>query len=99
MGNAPWGLAEVALAFVEMAHRIVWYSAATVDSTGRPWSRVLHPIWDDPAIIPPWRDGRQSPAFGALRLEPWRSRGMPGTAMTAGTGAVLTWSARPPPHP
>ena len=39
-------LSEVAPAFLEMAHRIVWCSAATVDPEGRPWSRVLHPIWD-----------------------------------------------------
>jgi hypothetical protein len=38
-------LKEVAPAFVEMAHRIVWCSAATVDAQGRPRSRVLHPIW------------------------------------------------------
>lgn len=38
-------LEDVAPAFVEMAHRIVWCSAATVDPDGRPWSRVLHPIW------------------------------------------------------
>ena len=38
-------LNEVAAAFMEMAHRIVWCSAATVDADGRPWSRVLHPIW------------------------------------------------------
>jgi hypothetical protein len=38
-------LEDVAPAFVEMAHRIVWCSAATVDAHGRPWSRVLHPIW------------------------------------------------------
>jgi hypothetical protein len=38
-------LKTVAPAFVEMAHRIVWCSAATVDAQGRPWSRVLHPIW------------------------------------------------------
>lgn len=38
-------LSEVAPAFVEMAHQIVWCSAATVDAKGRPWSRVLHPIW------------------------------------------------------
>lgn len=36
----------VAPAFVEMAHRIVWCSAATVDPSGRPRSRVLHPIWE-----------------------------------------------------
>lgn len=39
-------LSEVAPAFVAMAHNIVWCSAATVDSNGRPRSRVLHPIWE-----------------------------------------------------
>lgn len=38
-------LNEVAPAFVEMAHQIVWCSAASVDRHGRPRSRVLHPIW------------------------------------------------------
>ena len=36
---------ETAPAFVEMAHRIVWASVATVDTQGRPRSRILHPIW------------------------------------------------------
>ena len=39
-------LTTVAPAFVEMAHRIVWCSVATVDAAGRPRSRVLHPIWE-----------------------------------------------------
>jgi hypothetical protein len=43
-------LEKVAPAFVEMAHRIVWCSVASVDSAGRPRSRVLHPLWE-------WRDG------------------------------------------
>jgi hypothetical protein len=38
-------LHEVAPAFVQMAHQIVWCSAATVDAQGRPRSRILHPIW------------------------------------------------------
>jgi hypothetical protein len=38
-------LTETAPAFVEMAHRIVWASVATVDAHGRPRSRILHPIW------------------------------------------------------
>lgn len=38
-------LADVAPAFVDMAHRIVWCSAATVGRHGRPRSRILHPIW------------------------------------------------------
>ena len=39
-------LAPVAEAFVEMAHRIVWASAATVDAAGRPRTRILHPLWE-----------------------------------------------------
>lgn len=39
-------LQQTAPAFVEMAHSIVWCSAATVDAAGRPRSRVLHPYWE-----------------------------------------------------
>ena len=39
-------LADVAPSFIEMAHRIVWCTVATVDSRGRPRTRVLHPIWE-----------------------------------------------------
>ena len=39
-------LEVVAPAFVEMAHRIVWCSGATIDRAGRPRSRVLHPVWE-----------------------------------------------------
>lgn len=39
-------LAETAPAFVEMAHRIVWCTVATVDAGGHPRTRVLHPIWE-----------------------------------------------------
>ncbi len=38
-------LSEVAPAFVEMAHRIVWATVATVDGRGRPRGRILHPLW------------------------------------------------------
>jgi hypothetical protein len=157
-------LTDIAPAFVEMAHRIVWCSAATVDARGRPRSRVLHPLWHwdgttlsgwiatgptpikrahleaspylslnywapsqdtcvaecratwafddatraevwnklkhapapvgyDPAIIPGWQDGPTSPAFAALRLEPWRVRVMAGTVMMEGRGAPLVWQA------
>lgn len=48
-------LAEVAPAFVEMAHRIVWASVASVDEAGRPRSRVLHPYWTwDGATLEGW---------------------------------------------
>ena len=36
-------LAEIAPLFVELAHKIVGCSAATVDGQQRPRSRVLHP--------------------------------------------------------
>ena len=44
------GLEQVGPAFLDMAHQIVWCTAATVDASGRPRSRVLHPIWE-------WADG------------------------------------------
>lgn len=48
-------LAQVAPAFVEMAHQIVWCSAATVDRAGMPRTRVLHPIWQwDGAALVGW---------------------------------------------
>jgi hypothetical protein len=153
-------LAKVAPAFVEMAQRIVWCSAATVDAHGRPRTRILHPIWqwdgqilvgwigttptplkrahlgaspymsisywspsqdtcvaecsaswvfDDagrtkvwnlflstpepvgynPTIIPAWT-GPICEAFAAIRLEPWRIRVFPGTALS-GQGRILKW--------
>jgi hypothetical protein len=39
-------LATVAPVFVEMAHRIVWATVASVDAEGRPRSRILHPYWE-----------------------------------------------------
>lgn len=157
-------LQEIAPQFVEVAHRIVWATVATIDTSDRPRSRVLHPIWEwdgstltgwiatgatpvklahlqhrpfvsvnywdtqqdiataechatwfhddttcrrvwdmfaegpepvgyDPAIIPPWKDGPTSPAFSALRLDPWRLRVFPGSMLRAGTGTVLDWHA------
>ena len=38
--------AEVAPGFVEIAHRIVWCTVATVEPTNRPRTRILHPIWE-----------------------------------------------------
>jgi hypothetical protein len=39
-------LAPTADAFVEMAHRIVWATVATVDSQDRVRGRILHPFWE-----------------------------------------------------
>lgn len=48
--------------FVEIAHRIVWCSIATVDPAGRPRSRVLHPLWerDDSGLVG-WVTTRRTP--------------------------------------
>lgn len=154
-------LSRIASPFVDMAHRIVWCTVATLDASGRPRTRILHPIWEwdgesltgwiataptpvkvagleatpnlsltywdetqdtctadcraewifddadrqalwarfvdgpepvgyDPAMIPPWADGPLSPAFAGLRLEPYRLRVMPGSAMLDGVG-LLNW--------
>ena len=39
-------LADIAPAFVAIAHRIVWCTVATVAVDGRPRTRILHPIWE-----------------------------------------------------
>jgi hypothetical protein len=154
-------LETVALAFIEMAHRIVWCTTASVDASGRPRSRVLHPMWEwsdgqlvgwvgtgptatkrahleaspylslnywepshdtcvaecraawcfdletrekiwndykaappplgyDPAIIPVW-DAPSSDSFAVLRLDPWRVRVFPGTALADQGGDILVW--------
>ena len=51
------------------------------------------PVGYDPALIPDWRDGPRSPAFAALRLEPYRLRVFPGTLMLGQGGQLQTWSA------
>ena len=59
-------LDAVAPAFVEMAHRIVWCSVATVDPGGLPWTRVLHPYWE-------W-DGRELVGWVATSPTPLKVR-------------------------
>ncbi|MGE2732717.1 pyridoxamine 5'-phosphate oxidase family protein [Mycolicibacterium vaccae] len=39
-------LAQIAPAFVDMAHSIVWASVASVDADARPRTRILHPLWE-----------------------------------------------------
>lgn len=38
--------AEIADAFRERYTRIVWCTVATMDTRGRPRTRILHPIWE-----------------------------------------------------
>ena len=155
-------LAETAPAFVEIAHRIIYPTLATVDRRGRPRSRLVHAMWEwdgerlvgwvgsaatpmkrahlaktpyasvnywdpehdvataecraelltddesraelwekfkaldpplgyDGATIPMWKDGPTSPAYGALRLDPWRLRVFPASLGRTGEGEILTW--------
>ena len=37
---------RVGPAFIDVAHRVVWATVATVDLAGHPRTRVLHPIWE-----------------------------------------------------
>ena len=60
------------------------------------WQLFKHgpePVGYDPAIVPAWKDGPTSAAFAVLRLDPWRLRVLPGTAMLGGGGEVLTWNS------
>lgn len=63
--------AEIEREFVARVRRIVWCTVSTVDTLGRPRSRILHPIWEGPTG---WiATGRNS--FKARHLEgnPWIS--------------------------
>ena len=38
--------AEIEPDFLERVARIVWATVTTIDGEGRPFSRILHPIWE-----------------------------------------------------
>ena len=38
--------ADIQEEFLKRAQRIVWCTVATVDTKGRPRSRILHPLWE-----------------------------------------------------
>ncbi len=72
-------LADVAPAFVEMAHRIVWCTVATTGADGHPHTRVLHPIWEwDGTALTGWiatsphsPKGRDLAGVPAISLTYW----------------------------
>jgi Pyridoxamine 5'-phosphate oxidase len=39
---------DIAATFDERVRRIVWCTVTTMDTKGRPFSRILHPIWEGP---------------------------------------------------
>ncbi|HEY8525694.1 MAG TPA: pyridoxamine 5'-phosphate oxidase family protein [Acidimicrobiales bacterium] len=57
------------------------------------FAEAPEPVGYDPAIIPVWKDGPLSPAFGCLRLAPFALRLMDGSLMLTGEGRLLTWRA------
>ena len=65
-------LDETAPAFVDVAHRIVWATVATVAASGEPRTRVLHPIWEfDGEHLVGWiATGPHSPKARDLAHEP-----------------------------
>lgn len=66
---------DVATAFVDMAHQIVWCTAATVDKDSRPRSRILHPIWQwDGTKLVGWIGTSPTPVKRAhLKASPYMS--------------------------
>ncbi|MGB3734686.1 MAG: pyridoxamine 5'-phosphate oxidase family protein [Ilumatobacter sp.] len=65
-------LSTTAPAFVDMAHRIVWATVATVEPDGQPRTRVLHPIWewDDNELVGWIATGPDTPKARHLDAEP-----------------------------
>jgi hypothetical protein len=65
-------LSVIAPAFIDMAHRIVWATVATVDPSGQPRTRVLHPVWEwSGDQLTGWiATGPDSPKAGHLDGEP-----------------------------
>jgi hypothetical protein len=65
-------LGEIAPNFVEIAHRIVWATVATVDRAGTPRTRILHPIWEfDGSELRGWiLTSPQSPKAKDLEANP-----------------------------
>ena len=62
---------EIEKAFTDRVNRIVWCTVATVDRSGRPRSRLLHPIWEGATG---WiATGRQTLKAKHLAQTPWVS--------------------------
>lgn len=68
-------LSNVAPAFVDMAHRIVWATVATAEPDGHPRTRILHPIWEwDGTDLVGWiATGPTPPKTRALAAHPFVS--------------------------
>ncbi|MEM7141318.1 MAG: pyridoxamine 5'-phosphate oxidase family protein [Actinomycetota bacterium] len=70
--------------------RATWIDDADREALWTRFADGPEPVGYDPAIVTPWADGPHSPAFSGWKLEPYRLRVMPGSAMLDGIGP-LTW--------
>jgi hypothetical protein len=62
--------------FVEIAHRVVWCTFATVDARGRPRSRLVHPVWTfepNGELVGRVASRRTSPKSAHLETTPYAS--------------------------
>jgi hypothetical protein len=62
--------------FVEIAHRVVWCTLATVDGHGRPRSRLVHPVWtlgSEGELVGRVSSRRTSPKSAHLVTTPYAS--------------------------
>ena len=74
--------------------RTTWqHDDATCERVWNLFANGPEPVGYDPAMIEPWKDGPSSPAFSALRLDPWRLRVFPGSMLLGGRGEILDWHA------
>jgi hypothetical protein len=55
----------------EIARQVVWATLSTVDADGRPWSRIVHPVWEGTTV---WVTSRGSELVRShLAANPWAS--------------------------
>lgn len=74
--------------------RATWHhDDATCERVWDLFANGPEPVGYDPATIQPWKEGPSSPAFSALRLDPWRLRVFPGSMLLEGHGEILDWHA------
>lgn len=72
--------------------RAEWGDATTREEVWRLFEAAPGPVGYSPKIVPGW-DSPSAPAFGVLRLEPWRLRVFPGDVLLGkrDKSSVLNW--------
>jgi len=91
----------VSLTYWDLQHQQVYADCRaewedTIGEKARIWELYKStppPLGSDPAMIPVWKDGAQSPEFGVLKLTPWRIELSSIQDMMAGKPA-LVWRGK-----